>query len=853
MVYSVGNSRSWMLHQVCLLLLLLLSVLRYCCLETAWPHGSGAQEDNCPGPRWNAMCRSCCEYEQIHCTCPSQRTRVGYAVPCCRNAMHHCDPCIIHQGCSVFDNCKRCNNGTWKAKDDFYISSSYCMECRQGWSGGDCLTCGEVIRRSQGHVTLESYPINAKCEWTLQVSRGLTMELRQLPFLLTFFFRQTNLYKNSPHFCCSFFYRFTMLSLEFDHSCDYDYIEVRDGDSLNSRVIGRYCGNDIPSPIRSSGHSLHIRFVSDGYNNYDGFSATFQEHSACGCMNAGMCSLDPLKTFHCVCPEGFTGLRCENKQVPPGCADPGKPAHGDHFLQYEDGDIATSVQYLCYKPYKLRGTPWRTCLSNSTWSGTAPTCVRETQPIRKVCLPPPQLRHGYSTKNTGPDGVIKSIKFFCNNPYVLSGSSERTCQENGTWTGSQPQCIRACREPKISKLVRQTVLKHQPPSRKSPLHRVYSFYQPSSAEGVRTGSVATALAELPPGFHHQYTIIEYECASPLYQSSGSTRRTCLRTGRWSGHHLSCSPVCGKLSVNSLSLTQTRWPWHTAIYHHLPDYHSHVMVGGRRHGDTFSAAEYKRLMEGSTEEQTWQLVCSGALVSQHTALVPAHCVTEPGQRATVQTSDLRVVLGKHHISDLRDSKRLQHMQVSEILVHPSYDPNMFNSDIAILKLLHKARITEFVFPVCLPHVQGGEVTTKQAYITGWPAADLHDPSPDTDSEVAHTGVIELGNVAQCERQYAQQGVPISITDNMLCGRQHPISSTIVCPAKTGGIVLLPSDSQMRSMSLPEHRRVEEAVSEPSWELLGLVSFGYNLQSCNPGLFTVYTRVANFKNWIERNSK
>ncbi|KAK1802251.1 hypothetical protein P4O66_021920, partial [Electrophorus voltai] len=690
---------------------------------------SGAQEDNCPGPRWNAMCRSCCEYEQIHCTCPSQRTRVGYAVPCCRNAMHHCDPCIIHQGCSVFDNCKRCNNGTWKAKDDFYISSSYCMECRQGWSGGDCLTCGEVIRRSQGHVTLESYPINAK----------------------------------SPHFCCSFFYRFTMLSLEFDHSCDYDYIEVRDGDSLNSRVIGRYCGNDIPSPIRSSGHSLHIRFVSDGYNNYDGFSATFQEHS-----------------------------------------DPGKPAHGDRFLQYEDGDIATLVQYLCYKPYKLRGTPWRTCLSNSTWSGTAPTCVR------------------------------------------------------------------ACREPKISKLVRQTVLKHQPPSRKSPLHRVYSFYQPSSAEGVRTGSVATALAELPPGFHHQYTIIEYECASPLYQSSGSTRRTCLRTGRWSGRHLSCSPgggsthiykkqrkwsrfVCGKLSVNSLSLTQTRWPWHTAIYHHLPDYHSHVMVGGRRHGDTFSAAEYKRLMEGSTEEQTWQLVCSGALVSQHTALVPAHCVTEPGQRETVQTSDLRVVLGKHHISDLRDSKRLQHMQVSEILVHPSYDPNTFNSDIAILKLLDKARITEFVFPVCLPHVQGGEVTTKQAYITGWPAADLHNPSPDTDSEVAHTGVIELGNVAQCERQYAQQGVPISITDNMLCGRQHPISSTIVCPAKTGGIVFLPSDSQMRSMSLPEHRRVEEAVSEPSWKLLGLVSFGYNLQSCNPGLFTVYTRVANFKNWIERNSK
>lgn len=152
------------------------------------------------------MCRSCCEYELISCKCTSERTRVGYAVPCCRNDIHQCDPCIIHQGmtdlirfnqtkpcynkaalqvhirfqgqmiylcrqslrfclflsgfylaylhaaqtdflsiflflgCSVFDNCKRCNNGTWQAKDDFYISESYCTECRQGWSGGDCLS-----------------------------------------------------------------------------------------------------------------------------------------------------------------------------------------------------------------------------------------------------------------------------------------------------------------------------------------------------------------------------------------------------------------------------------------------------------------------------------------------------------------------------------------------------------------------------------------------------------------------------------------------------------------------------------------------------------------------------------------
>lgn len=53
--------------------------------------------------------------------------------------------------------------------------------------------------------------------------------------------------------------------------------------------------------------------------------------------------------------------------------------------------------------------------------------------------------------------------------------------------------------------------------------------------------VDPVLAELPRGFHPVYTSIEYKCASPLYRHTGSSRRTCLKTGRWSGRHVSCSP------------------------------------------------------------------------------------------------------------------------------------------------------------------------------------------------------------------------------------------------------------------------------------------------------------------------
>lgn len=38
--------------------------------------------------------------------------------------------------------------------------------------------CGGVIHKKQGHLVLESYPNNARCEWTIQVDRPFTIELR---------------------------------------------------------------------------------------------------------------------------------------------------------------------------------------------------------------------------------------------------------------------------------------------------------------------------------------------------------------------------------------------------------------------------------------------------------------------------------------------------------------------------------------------------------------------------------------------------------------------------------------------------------------------------------------------------
>lgn len=89
-------------------------------------------------------------------------------------------------------------------------------------------------------------------------------------------------------------------------------------------------------------------------------------------------------------------------------------------------------------------------------------------------------------------------------------------------------------------------------SRKSPVHRLYSASAQAGTEAGLQEKEFAVVVDLPPTFHHVYTSIEYECVSMLYKSSGSARRTCLKSGKWSGRHFSCSPGGGSTFTSSES-------------------------------------------------------------------------------------------------------------------------------------------------------------------------------------------------------------------------------------------------------------------------------------------------------------
>ncbi|NXE45187.1 PAMR1 protease, partial [Casuarius casuarius] len=691
--------------------------------------------ENCPGAEWNIMCRECCEYDQIECVCPGRKERVGYTIPCCRNEENECDSCLIHPGCTIFENCKSCRNGSWGGTlDDFYIKGIYCAECRAGWYGGDCMRCGQVLWASRGQILLESYPLNARCEWIIHVQAGFNIELR-----------------------------FSMLSLEFDYMCQYDYVEVRDGDNLDSRIIKKFCGNERPPPIRSTGSSLHVLFQSDGSKNFDGFHAVFEEVTACSsspCLHDGTCILDKSGAYKCACLAGYTGNRCENFLDEKNCSDPGGPLNGYRRVVEDTG--------LLNGRYAKIGTV---------------------------------------------------IAFFCNNSYVLSGNEQRTCQDNGEWSGKQPICIKACREPKISDLVRQKVLPMQVQSRETPLHQLYSSaFSKQKLEIYPTKKPALPFGDLPLGYQHLHTQLQYECISPFYRRLGSSRRTCLKTGKWSGRAPVCVPICGKAENITLqkTVTSTRWPWQAAIYR---------TANG--------------VKESSLRKGTWILICSGALVNERTVVVAAHCVTDLGKTIVLKTAELKVVLGKFYRDDDRDEKTIQNLRISAIIVHPNYDPILLDSDIAIIKLLDKARISSRVQPICLAssHDLTSSTEDLKIMVTGWKVlADVKDPGYKNDT--IRMGVVRMVDSLLCEQQYEDNGIQVSITDSMFCAKQDHTAFSNICPAETGGIAAIP---------LPG-----KASPELRWHLMGLVSWGYD-KTCSLELYSGYTKALPFKDWIEKNLK
>jgi tolkin protein len=164
----------------------------------------------------------------------------------------------------------------------------------RGFTASYEAVCGGDLVDESGHLESPNFPDeylpSKECIWKITVPVGYQVALT-----------------------------FHSFEIENHENCVYDFLEIRDGITPNSTLIGTYCGYYPPSPLTSSSNTLWVRFVSDGSVQKAGFSASYlKELDECarGLDDCEHMCKNTIGSYTCGCKFGFelhsNGKECED-------------------------------------------------------------------------------------------------------------------------------------------------------------------------------------------------------------------------------------------------------------------------------------------------------------------------------------------------------------------------------------------------------------------------------------------------------------------------------------------------------------------------------------------------------------
>ncbi|BCG62439.1 MAG: prostasin [Methyloprofundus sp.] len=235
------------------------------------------------------------------------------------------------------------------------------------------------------------------------------------------------------------------------------------------------------------------------------------------------------------------------------------------------------------------------------------------------------------------------------------------------------------------------------------------------------------------------------------------------------------------------------------------------------------------MSGLVSKRTSSLngtFCGATLVAKRWVLTAAHCVTETHEETVPDTDPAETIVTVTPVSTssfdviinhakLSSSSRGERLTVAEVIIHPEYNSETLENDLALVRL---RTASQFLPIKLLSPFTSQDAPGQTGIALGWGTQD-----PDTTLTPNILQQVDLPIVSQdtCSESMEE------IKDGMLCAGTG-IGGKDTCFGDSGGpLIVFDSESK-------------------SWRQAGITSWGFGCAL--PDTYGVYTRVQDYATFI-----